>query len=166
MWLSEDENKLQVLHWDGTSWTDVTDHIDTENNIIYAQVNSFSWFALGLMFVKPYIYSGVLQPINIDGSSIFKMKSTVPIKFQLTDSQGNFVSNAKCSLYVTKISNGILGTELEATSTSAADSGNLFRYDGNQYMFNLATKSLSIGTWQIRIAFDDGTSQYATISLK
>ena len=29
-------------------------------------------------------WSGVLQPVNADGSSIFKLGSTVPVKFQLT----------------------------------------------------------------------------------
>jgi hypothetical protein len=67
---------------------------------------------------------------------------------------------------VTKINNGILGTEMDAISTSVADSGNLFRYDGSQYIFNLATKSLSVGTWQIRIALDDGISKYIIISLR
>jgi len=67
-----------------------------------------------------------------------------------------------------KISNGSNGTEMEAVSTAAATTGNLFRYssDGNQYIFNLNTKPLSTGTWQIRIELDDGTSQYVNISLK
>jgi hypothetical protein len=165
---SEDENMLQVLHWDGTSWTNVTDHMDTESNIIYAQVNSFSWFALGFISVKPYVYSGVLQPINVDGSSIFKLRSTVPVKFQLKDDSGNFVGNAEAKIYVAKISDGVSGSEMEAISTSAASTGNNFRYDtaSNQYIFNLGTKSLSVGTWQIRIALDDGTSKYCTISLR
>ena len=158
------ENTLRVFHWDGQTWTDVTDYVDTVNHIIYAQTSSFSWFSLA--FKKPYVYSDVLQPINSDGSSIFKLKSTVPVKFELKDDLGNFVSNAEARIYLTKISNGILGTEMEAVSTSAADSGNLFRCNGNQYLFNLATKSLSLGTWQIRIALDDCTSKYATISLK
>jgi len=157
------ESSLRVFHWDGTTWTDVTYSLDTVNKIIYAQVTSFSSFGIAY---KTYVYSGLLQPVNNDGSSVFKMKSIVPLKFQLTDSQGNLVSNTKCYVYLTKISNGILGTEMEAVSTSAAESGNLFRYDGSHYVFNLATKSLSIGTWQIRIALDDGTSKYTIISLK
>ncbi len=63
---------------------------------------------------------------------------------------------------------GVVGSEIEANSTSAATTGNLFRYDstGDQYIFNLGTKSLSTGTWQIRIELDDGTSKYVTIGLK
>jgi hypothetical protein len=115
-----------------------------------------------------YAYGGILQPINADESSVFKLGSTIPVKFQLKDANGNFVTNAVAKIYLAKISSGITGTETEATSTSAATVGNLFRYDStsNQYIFNLGTKSLSTGTWQIRIELDDGTSKSAKVSLK
>ena len=45
---------------------------------------------------------------------------------------------------------------IEATSTAAADSGNVFRYGGNQYIVNLGTKSLSAGTWGIGVDLTDG----------
>ena len=40
-----------------------------------------------------------------------------------------------------EVNNGVLGSETEATSTSAADTGNTFRYDaaGGQYIYNLAS---------------------------
>ncbi len=112
-----------------------------------------------------YNFSGILQPINADGSSVFRLGSTVPVKFQLTDSNANYISIAVARIYVAKISDGIIGTEMEADSTSAATEDNLFRYDStaDQYIFNLGTKSLSTGTWQIRIELDDGTSKYAKI---
>jgi hypothetical protein len=115
-----------------------------------------------------YTYDGIRQPINADGSSVFKLGSTIPVKFQLMDANGNFVTGATAKIYMAKISGTITGSELEATSTSAATTGNLFRYDitGNQYIFNLGTKTLSTGTWQIRIELDDGTSKYVTIGLK
>ena len=93
-----------------------------------------------------YNFGGILQPINADGSSIFKLKSTIPVKFQLTDYNGNFVTTAVATIKVAKVSNGIAGDELEAISTSAATTGNLFRLADSQYIFNLATKSLSTGT--------------------
>ena len=113
-----------------------------------------------------YAYSGILEPINADGTSIFKLGSTVPVKFQLRDANGAFVTTAVARIYVAQLSNGIAGTEIEAVSTAAATSGNLFRYTGDQYIFNLGTKSLSRGTWQIRIAIDDGASCTCVISLK
>ncbi len=115
-----------------------------------------------------YAFGGISPPVNADGSSIFKFGSTIPVKFQLTDAAGNFVTNAVAKLYLIKINDGVSGTDIEAASTSAATTGNLFRYNltDNQYIFNLATKPLSIGTWQIKIELDDGTSKYVNISLR
>ena len=118
-------------------------------------------------FVR-YTFSGILQPINGDGSSIFKLNSTIPIKFRLKDKLGKYIPSAIAKIYMTKMSNGILSLEREAVSTSAASFGNLFRYDSTdqQYVFNLATKSLTTGTWRLRILLDDGTSKVINISLR
>jgi hypothetical protein len=112
-------------------------------------------------------WSGVLQPINTNGSSIFNQGSTVPVKFQITGASAK-ITNAVVKLYYTKIGNNITGTEAEAISTSAANNGNMFRYDptGNQYIFNLATKGLSVGTYQLRLDFGDGVRNTVNISLR
>ena len=70
------------------------------------------------------------------------------------------ITNLSAKIYVAKVSNYVVGTETEAPSTSAADSGNTFRYDptDNQYIFNLGTKALSAGTWQLRIDLGDGVA--------
>jgi len=122
-------------------------------------------------------YSGVLQPVNADGSSRFKLGSTIPVKFKLS-CNGAPIANAQASL---KVSQGDTapdpGTD-EVASTSAATTGNLFRYDasGQQYIFNLATKpgfknpngtavTFSQGTWTLSINFDDGTFRNVKIQL-
>jgi hypothetical protein len=99
-----------------------------------------------------YGWSGFLQPINADGSSIFKLGSTVPVKFQLTGASAG-ISNAVAKLYIAKIDNGIDGTDVEAVSTATADSGNTFRYDSTsqQYIFNLGTKGLTTGTYRLKV---------------
>src|SRR5204863_8982621 len=103
-----------------------------------------------------YSWSGVLQPINVDGSSIFKQGSTVPVKFKLTGASAG-ISNAVAKLYVAQISNNVVGSDVEAVSTSAADTGNQFRYDasGSQYIFNLATKPLVAGSYRLTIDLGD-----------
>lgn len=115
-----------------------------------------------------YVYSGVLQPINPDGSSVFKYGRTVPVKLQLTDASGAYVTDATVRIYLAKISDGVIGTEMEASSTSAASTGNTFRYDpeANQYIFNLGTRDLSKGTWQARIEVSDGASYFVVFSLR
>jgi hypothetical protein len=115
-----------------------------------------------------YQFSGFLQPINNDGSSIFKLGSTVPVKFKLTDSSGNIVPDAIASIYTSKLTDQIIGSITEATSTSSATTGNLFRFDSveQQYIFNLSTKNMSKGTHNIIVNLNDGSTQTVMISLK
>ena len=67
------------------------------------------------------------------------------MKFRLTDANSNFITGAAARIYVARISDGVVGTEMEANSTSAATEGNLFRYDSttDQYIFNLAGEPIS-----------------------
>jgi HYR domain-containing protein len=119
--------------------------------------------------VRYPVFSGFATPINQDGSSIFKLGNTIPIKFQLKWLNGKFVSDALVQVYVAKISNAITGTEMQAISNNAtASQGNHFKYDylNNQYIFGLQTKGFSAGTWQIKILLDDGSSPTVNISLK
>ena len=133
-----------------------------------------TWMAIKNIFyfsredTVPFVLDGVLQPINPDGSSVFKFGRTVPVKLQLTDASGAYVTDATVRIYLAKISDGVIGTEVEASSTSAASTGNTFRYDpeANQYIFNLGTRDLSKGTWQARIEVSDGASYFVVFSLK
>ncbi len=112
-------------------------------------------------------WGGILQPINADGSSIFKLGRTVPVKFQLTGASAG-ITDLVANLSLVKISNGVEGTETEAISTAAADTGNTFRYDptGQLYIFNLATAGLSTGTWRLKIDLHDGVTRTVDISLR
>ena len=111
-------------------------------------------------------WTGVLQPINQDGTSVFKLNSTVPVKFQLTGGSAGSVLTAR--IYVAKMSNGVAGIEAEAVSTAQADAGNVFRYDPTtaQYIFNLGTKGMSEGTWQLRVDLGDKVTRTVIISLR
>jgi len=112
-------------------------------------------------------WSYLLQPINTDGSSVFKLGSTVPVKFRLTGGSAG-IANLPARLYLAKVTDGVTGTETEGASTAAADSGNQFRYDpaGRQYIFNLATKPLSEGSWILRVDLGDGQLHTVKISLR
>jgi hypothetical protein len=114
-----------------------------------------------------YSWSNVLQPVNADGSSVFKQGSTVPVRFQLTGGSAG-VTNAVAKLYVARVSNSAVGAVNEAVSTSATDSGNLFRYDptSGQYLFNLSTKSLTAGTYQLKIDLGDGVDRAVNLGLR
>jgi hypothetical protein len=118
---------------------------------------------------KVYVFGGFLPPIKADGSGISKLGSTVPVKFQLTDANGNFVTNAIATISLQKYSGSTpVGNTIDGVSTSAATTGNLFRYDpaSNQYIFNLATKGLSVGKWQIKVTLNDGACYTVFLGLK
>jgi hypothetical protein len=114
-----------------------------------------------------YCHGDVLQPINNDDSSIFKLGSTVPVKFKLCGASAAII-DLQARILVSKIGSGVTGDEVEGNSTSSATSGNLFRYstEDGQYIFNWGTKGLSAGTWKIRIDLGDGTDFSVLVSLK
>ncbi len=108
-----------------------------------------------------------LQPINLDNSSIFRLGSTVPIKFQLTGVSAG-ITNLVADVRLAKVANSIAGSTVEAITNVSADNGSAFRYDANsgQYIYNLATSSLSRGTWRLWIDAHDGAIHTVDISLK
>ena len=116
-----------------------------------------------------YIFSGFLPPVVMDGSRVYKLGRTLPIKFQLQDVNQTYVSTAIATLTLQQFSEeSPVGEIIEVESTSGADDGNTFRYasDNEQYIFNLNTKSLSPGTWQLQVRLDDGTTKTGIINLK
>jgi lysophospholipase L1-like esterase len=113
-----------------------------------------------------YDYGGLEQPVNRDGSSVFKAGSTVPLKFALTDAASTLVGSATPTVQLERISSTPVGTEVEDVVDAVATNGKAFTYDGTRYRFNLSTKELALGTWVLRIALDDGSVHRTRISLR
>jgi hypothetical protein len=104
-------------------------------------------------YTVAYSYGGAIDPINADGSSIYNLNRTIPLRLKVLDSAGAMVPGLAPRLYPSKLSNSVWGTELEALSTNAPDSGNTFLWlnASSGHKFNLATKPLSVGTWRLRV---------------
>ena len=118
----------------------------------------------------PLQHTGILQPINADGSSTFKMGSTIPVKVKLTG-PNQTCQNALIAVGVSKTSDLSIGGVDEASSTSGADTGFYMRYDATEglYIYNLATKPLApqgSGTWLLRLDFGDGELLNVLFALK
>jgi subtilisin family serine protease len=101
----------------------------------------------------------ILQPINPDGTSIFKLGSTAPTKFRVCDASGasNGTAGVVASFNVYTYANGAAGT-LEAVVSTTPDT--VFRWDptGQQWIFNYSTKGLTANTTYIGvIVLNDGT---------
>ncbi len=87
--------------------------------------------------------SGFLQPINPDGTSVFKYNSTIPVKISFTNCNGSTPANLAPTIRLTMISGNAPGLPInEPISTSAADTAGVMRFTTNQYIYNLATKPL------------------------
>lgn len=118
-------------------------------------------------FAVHYNFSGLLAPIPNDGSGLFKLGSTLPVKFQLTDANGVIVSTAVGTLMVQMYSGGVpVGVPEDPMSSGNADVGNLFRFSSPQFIYNLSTKPLLKGTWQLQVGLDDGTVHTVFFGLK
>jgi beta propeller repeat protein len=103
----------------------------------------------------------VLQPVNADGSSVFKQGSTVPVKFRVCDANGNSIGSAGVvtDFRLVQTIAGTVTDVNEAVTSTTPDTS--FRWDSSaqQWVFNVSTKSSSRGTTYVyRITLNDGST--------
>jgi hypothetical protein len=126
-----------------------------------------------------YRFDGFLQPINDTAhttycgspcvASIFKGGSTVPVKFQLKDANGNVVQSASLPVWITPVKGGSTSASIdESVYSDPATSGTTYRWDGvSQYIYNWSTKGFATGFyWRIGLTLDDGQTYYVYIGLR
>jgi hypothetical protein len=112
-----------------------------------------------------YKMSGILSPINSDGTSVFKSGSTIPVKVKITDCANTSVGGLQPTIK-TQLASSTTPTDgvNEPTSTSGADTGGILRYDASagQYIYNMS--STSIGADQnakYRVLVQEATSKFS-----
>ncbi|UCC67460.1 MAG: cadherin-like domain-containing protein [Armatimonadota bacterium] len=108
-----------------------------------------------------YNFVGFLPPINMppDEMSVFKQRSTIPVKFRLLDpSTQQPVAGVHCTIWLEPVSSGVPSGVNEPASSTQPDGGNTFRYDEEdcQYIFNLSTRSLDPGVYRIHADIAEG----------
>jgi hypothetical protein len=136
---------LRILHGENGSWVDRTVSNDYSTGLICASVSTLSPFAIARRTV---VYQTQLL---FDNTRAFKRGSTIPLKVRLLDQNGANVSSSLVTVSAKRLT-------LSSSSTNAVlqDSGNAnpdrnFRYDAalGGYVFNLSTKQLEAGTYQL-----------------
>jgi hypothetical protein len=97
-------------------------------------------------------------------SRSYRLGSTVPVRMQLCDTDGTNLSSS--SLVVT--ATGLVKVDASASTALVEDSGNAnpdndFRYDESLqgYIYNLATRGLSAGTWELQFTVSGDPDTYA-----
>jgi len=129
----------------------------------------------------PYTFTGFLSPLSPAGtltapsdSGSGNFTKGVPLKWQLKDSAGNFLTSLTTTQTLSATYYGAVcgtGQATGATSvlylpTSGATGNSTFRYDqsNNQFLFNWATKQLSTGAgcYEVILQLNDGSAPKAT----
>jgi hypothetical protein len=115
----------------------------------------------------------ILQPINMDGTSVFKLGSTVPTKFRVCDANGVSIgtSNVVAQYGLTSAANTPNITVAEDIYSTTPDTA--FRWDptDQQWIFNQSTKNNSTMnakgvTYLLAIKLNDGSFIYFQYGLK
>jgi len=104
----------------------------------------------------------ILQPVNVDGTSVFKQGSTAPAKFMVLDANCNSVGTpgVVSSFNLVQIISGTMVANVDETVDSTTPD-NAFRWDpsGQQWIFNISTKSLAKNkTYVYLITLNDGST--------
>jgi hypothetical protein len=106
-----------------------------------------------------YLFIGFEQPINADGSSIFK-GGTVPVKIRISDANGAPVTDANAYVFFAMKTGAVVGDTQEAISQSAASTGNQMRYDPleNHYVFqwDITGPAITNGTYLLWVDLGEG----------
>jgi len=116
--------------------------------------------------VREYVFSGFLTPIRpLPVVNDGKIKSTIPIKWQLRDPlTGRFISDLGV---VAEIKVAALPCPTTVTACDVTpQGGTMLRYDTktNQYVYNWATPT-TVGTYVLSVHFTDGTTYVAYFKL-
>jgi len=137
------------------------------------QVNPVPFFYNFIGFLTPLSTAGTLDSPSSSGTGNFT--KGLPIKWQLKDSSGHFVTSLTSTqvLQATYYVGGVC-TSGQATGTSSllysptsgAAGGSTFRYDAtnNQFLFNWSTKAVTTGPgcYEIILQLNDGSTPKAT----
>jgi Tol biopolymer transport system component len=142
-----------VVDADGSNRTQVTTTGGLEPN----------WQPLAL----PTRTATVEQPINADGSSVFKAgKGVLPVKFGLAVDGVPTCTLPPATIALAKLSGAASGAVNESEYTMPADTGSDFRIDSCDYVYNLNLKSLTAGTYRAKILIEGQTVGSAAFELR
>jgi predicted outer membrane repeat protein len=113
-------------------------------------------------------YAGQVQPpINADGTSTFSVRrGVVPVKFTLTQGGVATCDLPPATIAVTRTAGGVIGEVNESVYSGNADTGSNFRVDSCQYVYNLNSRALGVGTYRVDILIDGQVVGSATFELK
>jgi pimeloyl-ACP methyl ester carboxylesterase len=132
---------------------------------------SFDTFVAGTLTIS-YRFSGFLKPINDSAvnPSVFKAGSTVPIKFELLNAEGESVQAATAPEWLEPMQKEPLNAKRnERKMNKKPTRGEVYEWKPKQqqYQYNWNTKGYEPGYWyEVSAKLDDGTIKTIVIGLK
>jgi len=112
----------------------------------------------------------ILQPINPDGTSVFKQGSTVPAKFRVCDAAGASIgtTGVVTSFKLVKTVSGTLEMAVnEAVDSTTPDTAFRWSSSDQQWIFNISTKTLKVNTtYYYAVTLNDGSTINFNFGLK
>jgi hypothetical protein len=110
-----------------------------------------------------YKFGGFLPPLG--NGLVFAVNRTIPIKFTLSDANGNAITSlgAVASLQIQALDAHGNPVGSPFNPTAAGDTG--LSNGGGQFSFNWQTKGLGAGSYEIVLTLADGTAHTKTIQL-
>jgi hypothetical protein len=112
-------------------------------------------------------YAAQIQPpINADGTSVFSARrGIVPVKFTLTQGGIATCDLPPATIAVTRTGGGVTGQVNESVYSDNADTGSNFRIDNCQYVYNLNSRALGIGTYRVDMLINGQVVDMAVFQL-
>jgi len=162
------ESALRLLHYGAAGWEDITISLDTANNVICGQTSSLSPFTV----VEPaaYQFHGFLQPVdNLPVMNVAKAGRTIPVKWQLYESGGGYVSDLGTFLSLLSAPVACDAAPTVIVEEQLASPGaTVFRFDDytNQFIYNWQTSSGWKGCRVLQLTLSDGSQHFAKFNFK
>lgn len=161
---------LSIWHYDpgSATWSQLPTTIDIETSTACAYTNSLSPFAM----LEPAYAADAQPPIGTDLASATPFSATrgvVPAKFTLKGQTISSCALPPASISLGRVSDGIF-TPIEDVKVylMSADDGSSFRIDSTacQYVYNIGSKSLGPGTYEVDIIIYGGIAGKGFFALK
>jgi predicted extracellular nuclease len=112
-----------------------------------------------------YLFNGFFSPVSTN--KIFKLGSTVPLKWTLQNAQQGFIASFSSieGVQVAPDPSCVAGGEgLPFDAGSAGNSG--LQFQDNTFQFNWKTDGLAAGCYAATVALDDGTRKTVFVTLR
>jgi hypothetical protein len=102
-----------------------------------------------------------------DSAKAVNSGATLPVKLQLCDASGNDLSSSSITVHAIRITKTSNATSADVQDSGNANPDNDFRFDATLgstggYIFNLSTKGLTTGTYNLNFNVTGDSAAYAT----